>query len=172
MFSGKTTELIRRIDAAPATAVRAFKHLIDDRYHASKIVSHAGKSVPAIEVEQAGEILRYALSRTTFVAIDEGHFFDARLVDVVGKLTKHGIEVAIAGLQPDSWGRPFPLMNQLTSLAEETVVKHATCARCGAEASRTQRLTPIIGGRMVVDPSNYEPRCTKCWQPPPKSEQV
>jgi len=169
MFSGKTSELIRRIDAAPPTAVAAFKHRVDDRYHASRIVSHAGKSVPAIGVAQAAEILRHVRPRTQFVAIDEGHFFDARLLDAVSRLIDRGIDVTIAALQPDSWGRPFPLVNRLTELADDARTKSATCARCGKNASRTQRLTPIEDGKMVVDPSNYEPRCTNCWTPPPNA---
>lgn len=168
MFSGKTTELIRRIDQAPASTVRAFKHLADDRYHASKIVSHAGKSVPAIGIENPGELLRYTLARTTLVVIDEGHFFDARLTDAIGRLVDRGVDVAVAALQPDSWGRPFPLVTQLTELANEAISKLATCARCSAPANRTQRLTPVENGKMAVDPSNYEPRCAKCWHPPPE----
>ena len=103
-------------------------------------------------------------------AIDEGHFFDARLLDVISRLAERGIDVVVAALQPDSWGRSFPLVDRLAALADAALVKHAACARCGAEASRTQRLTPIEHGRMVVDPSNYEPRCAKCWNPPPGAE--
>lgn len=169
MFSGKTTELIRRIDQAPASTVRAFKHLADDRYHASKIVSHAGKSIPAIGIENPGELLRYALARTTLVAIDEGHFFDVRLIDAIGRLVNRGVDVVVAALQPDSWGRPFPLVTRLTELAGESMTLTATCARCSAAADRTQRLTPIENGKMVVDPANYEPRCVQCWRPPPES---
>lgn len=168
MFSGKTTELIRRIDQAPASTVRAFKHLADNRYHASKIVSHAGKCVPAIGIENPGELLRYTLARTTLVVIDEGHFFDARLIDAMGRLVDRSVDVVVAALQPDSWGRPFPLVTQLTELANEAIPKLATCARCSAPANRTQRLTPVENGKMVVDPSNYEPRCAKCWHPPPE----
>lgn len=166
MFSGKTTELIQRIDQAPASSVRAFKHLIDDRYHASRIVSHAGKSIPAIGIENPGELLRYVLARTRLVVIDEGHFFDARLTDAIRKVMDRGVDVVIAGLQPDSWGRPFPLMAQLAESADATIEKVAVCAKCSGQATRTQRLTPIENGKMVVDPSNYEPRCVQCWRPP------
>lgn len=167
MFSGKTTELIRRIDAAHPAEVRAFKHHTDDRYCATRIVSHAGKSVSAIDVRGAGEMLRYVLPRTTLAVIDEGHFFDARLLDAVQAMTRRGVEVVIAALQPDSWGRPFPLVEKLIALADAAVEKRAHCARCHGEATRTQRLTPVVDGKMVVDPSNYEPRCVKCWTPPP-----
>ena len=169
MFSGKTTELIRRLGEVPSFRSRALKHVTDTRFQTSAIVSHAGRAVPAIEVASAGEILRHVHTRTEFVGIDEGHFFDVRLSDVVRRLTDRRIDVVIAALQPDSWGRPFPLVSQLAELADQALVKHATCARCGASADRTQRLTPIVNGQMVVDPSNYEPRCQTCWRPPPDS---
>jgi thymidine kinase len=170
MFSGKTTELLRRIAGVPAPQVLAVKHSIDMRFARGAIVSHAGKAYPAMTVASAAEIVELVKLQTALVAIDEAHFFDEGLVDVVRSLQARGLDVVLASLEPDSWARPFPINESLRTIADECVVKHATCARCGAVADRTQRLTPIIGGQMVVDPSNYEPRCQKCWQPPRESE--
>lgn len=166
MFSGKTTELLRRVAAVPAPRVLAVKHAIDMRFAGGEIVSHAGKAFPALTVASAAEIVGLVGPQTALAAIDEAHFFDDGLVDVVRCLQARGLDVVLASLEPDSWARPFPINESLRALADECIVKHATCARCGAVADRTQRLTPIIGGRMVVDPSNYEPRCVKCWLPP------
>ncbi|MDO8629962.1 MAG: hypothetical protein Q7R41_05665 [Phycisphaerales bacterium] len=166
MFSGKTTALLRKVAGVPAPQVFAVKHSIDLRFAGGAIVSHAGKAFPAVTVASAAEIVELVVPQTALVAIDEAHFFDEGLVDVVRRLQARGLDVVLASLEPDSWARPFPINESLRTIADECIVKHATCARCGAVADRTQRLTPIIGGQMVVDPSNYEPRCLKCWQPP------
>src|SRR5262249_28677249 len=52
MFSGKTEELTRRLKRAlfARQRVQAFKPRIDDRYDASRIVSHQAVSVEAVAV--------------------------------------------------------------------------------------------------------------------------
>ena len=42
MFSGKTTELLRRLAQHDRSSALAIKHVIDTRYSATQIVSHAG----------------------------------------------------------------------------------------------------------------------------------
>ena len=168
MFSGKTTELLRRLEMYPRGTALAFKHAIDTRYSASAIVSHGGKASPAIVVNNADKIERHVTDDIQMVAIDEAHFFDVGLADVVARLAERSIAVVLTSLQPDSWGRLFPVTQRLLALPDEPILTTATCARCGAVADRTQRLTPIIDGRMVVEPSNYEPRCRKCWRLPPE----
>ncbi len=102
----------------------------------------------------------------TTIAIDEGHFFDEPLVGVVRDLRDRGVSCIITALDRDSWANPFPLIDQLSELADENILLHATCAQCGKEANRTQRLTPITDNNMVGGPESYEPRCRTCWQPP------
>jgi thymidine kinase len=166
MFSGKTTELIGRIERHPAAGVLAIKHVIDTRFGRDAIISHSGKSVAATPVSSAREILNLVGARTQVVAIDEGHFFDLELVEVIEALNDRGLNVVLASLEPDSWGQPFPINEMLQERASERVLKSATCSRCGGVADRTQRLTPVAAGNMVVNPSQYEPRCRTCWEAP------
>lgn len=166
MFSGKTTELISRVGRFPSETVLAIKHEIDTRFGGGAIVTHGGKAISAVAVAGAREILERTGDSVRVVAIDEGHFFDAELIGVIKRLNARGVSVVVASLEPDSWGRPFPINDSLRKSSDECVVKTALCGRCGATADRTQRLTPIVGGNMVVDPSHYEPRCRACWRPP------
>ncbi len=166
MFSGKTTELIARVERYPSESVLAIKHAIDTRFGRIAIISHGGKSLDATTVSCAREILNLVQAGTRVVAIDEGHFFDLDLMDAIAMLNRRRMDVVVTSLEPDSWGRPFPINELLREQATECVVKSAICARCGVVADRTQRLTPVVGGNMVVDPSNYEPRCRTCWRPP------
>jgi thymidine kinase len=168
MFSGKTTELLRRFEQYPPSAVRAVKPAIDTRYSHTHIVSHGGKSCPGIAVLSLAELLPLARPPVRVLAIDEAHFFDSGLVEVVRRLCRERIDVLITALQPDSWGRPFGVTDALCAIADEAVPLTARCSRCGATADRTQRLTPIVDGRMVGGVGDYEPRCRRCWRPPPE----
>jgi len=166
MFSGKTTELLRRVRERPADEVLAVKHACDIRYTRSQIVSHDGLAVEAVVVGRAREIPERLQPATTLLAVDEAHFFDEELVDVVLQATARGIDVVLTGLDPDSWGRPFPVCESLMAIARTSIARHARCGRCGREADRTQRLTHVVGGDMLVGPEHYEPRCRECWRPP------
>jgi thymidine kinase len=171
MFSGKTTELLRRLDARGTARVLAFKHVVDDRYDPDAIVTHGGRALPGIAVAGADAIRREIGAGVALVAVDEGHFFDASLIDVSRELVERGVDVIVTSLDLDSWGRPFAVAERLAAMADETVVMQATCGRCGAGADHTQRLTPIVDGNMVGGPESYEPRCRKCWRPPPEPPQ-
>jgi len=168
MFSGKTTKLIYKLDDLSAKEFVACKHIIDDRYRADAIFSHGGKSCEAVAVRSAQEILSCVKPNTQLVAIDEAHFFDESLVEVVVSLYTRGVDVMFTALDRDSWGRPFDVVDKLCAMADETIVLRATCAKCQKSADRTQRLTPIIAGCMVGGAESYEPRCQSCWNPPPE----
>lgn len=167
MFSGKTTELLRRLDRCDATRVRVFKHVIDRRYAGDSIVTHGGLARPATAIALAAELVPFAEPGTT-IALDEAHFFDADLPNVVEEVIRGGTDVILTLLDRDSWGCPFAVGVALEGLADESVVLTARCARCGRSANRTQRLTPIVDGQMVGGTESYEPRCRDCWQPPPE----
>lgn len=166
MFSGKTTELISRIRKFPPEEVLAVKHSVDTRFGGAAIISHSGLSVPAVTVSSADQIVGHTNQQHRLVAVDEGHFFDSGLVLVARRLAEAGCGMIIASLEPDSWGCRFAINTQLRRISSECLLKSAACARCGASADRTQRLTPVVGGNMVVSPAQYEPRCRACWRPP------
>ena len=166
MFSGKTTELLRRLARySPRTAL-VFKHVIDNRYASNAVVSHDGKMHPAIQISAARQLTKHLVPETVVVGVDEAHFFDPDIVAVTRELAEGGIDVILTSLDRDSWGRPFRTAERLCSMAHKSITEQAVCARCGGVADRTQRVTPIVGGNMVGGPESYEPRCQKCWMPP------
>jgi thymidine kinase len=103
MFSGKSEELIKRIRRAQIAQrrVQIFKHGIDARYDATSIVSHSQQSLPGIAVTDVADIVDLVDDRTELVAIDEGQFFGANLVEVANKLANQGKRVIVAGLDMD-----------------------------------------------------------------------
>ena len=62
MFSGKTEELIRRLNRAiiARQKVEIFKPVIDNRYHHEQIVSHNENSIRSTPVNFASDILLLA----------------------------------------------------------------------------------------------------------------
>jgi thymidine kinase len=167
MFSGKSEELIRRLRRARIARqpLQAFKPRIDDRYHASWIVSHSRSEFEAVTAESSAEIARAVAPETRVVGIDEAQFFDAGIVEVCERLADRGVRVIVAGLDQDYLGRPFEPMPALLAVAEYVTKALAICARCGAPAGRSQRLA-TIGGRVAVGAGElYEARCRACFVP-------
>ena len=176
MFAGKTEELIRRINVLSYAKknIIVFKPKIDNRYSDSEIVSHSGAKVPCLVVEKAQDILKKIEADTEVVAIDEVQFFDKDIVEVCEYLADKGIRVMVAGLDKDFRGESFGVMPELLTRAEFVTKLTAVCAKCGAPATRTQRLVngkpagfedPIV---IVGADESYEPRCRHCHQVPNK----
>ncbi|NTW90834.1 MAG: thymidine kinase [Erysipelotrichaceae bacterium] len=172
MFAGKTEELIRRIKTLEFAKknVLVFKPAIDNRYSNTKVVSHAGSSVESIVVPDARSILDFVKDDTDVIAIDEIQFFDEDVLLVCDYLAKKGKRVMCAGLDTDFRAEPFGVMPRLITDAEFVTKLTAVCMKCGAPATRTQRLVngkpaqytdPII---MVGAAEAYEARCRQCHE--------
>ena len=172
MFAGKTEELIRRINVLSYSRknILVFKPKIDDRYSTTEIASHAGSKVPCIVISEAKEILNHVNYDTDVVAIDEVLFFDEDVVDICEYLADSGLRVMVAGLDKDFRGEPFGVLPDLLTRAEFVTKLTAVCAKCGAPATRTQR---IINGKpasfndpivLVGAKEAYEPRCRHCHE--------
>jgi len=176
MFSGKSEELIRRINRAKIAKqkVQVFKHCIDDRYEIDHVVSHNGIKIEALKVLNSEDIMKLIEDDTFVIAIDEVQFFDKGVVDVCTKLADEGRRVIVAGLDQDFRGEPFGPTPELMSAAEFVDKIQAICIKCGNPATRTQRLIngkpasyndPII---LVGAKESYEARCRKCHEVPGK----
>jgi len=172
MFSGKTEELIRRLRRAlyARRSVLVFKHALDTRSDLTEIRSHNGVPHEAIAVSTSGELLEGVEPETDVVAVEEAQFFDKGIVDACRLLADAGYGVIVAGLDMDFRGEPFGPMPMLLAEADEVVKLRAICARCGRDASRSQRLidgkpapasAPII---LVGAQETYEARCRHCHE--------
>lgn len=172
MFSGKTEELIRRLNRAryATQKVVVFKPAVDTRYGAASVVSHSELRFPCVPVDHATDILHHA-GDAEVVGIDEAQFFDASLVDVAERLAGEGRRVVVAGLDQDYRGQPFEPIPALMAVAEYVTKTLAVCMVCGAPANRSQRLVArdqrvVLGAAEV-----YEARCRLHFDPRPFEEQ-
>lgn len=164
MFSGKTEELIRRLNRAKIAQqkVEIFKPAIDVRYHDADIVSHNHTAIRSTPVNTSEEILLMC-SDCDVVGVDEAQFFDGGIVEIVNKLAEQGKRVIVAGLDMDSRGVPFGPMPNLMSIAEYVTKVHAICVVCGDIAHYSYR--KVSDGQQVLlgESDSYEARCRRCY---------
>jgi thymidine kinase len=177
MFSGKTEELIRRLHHVQIARQRlcAFTPRRDTRYVIGNLVSHNGVRIEAHAIDSIREVFDYLQDDVRVVAIDELQFLDDdpdTIRRTCQELADRGLRVIVAGLDQDFRALPFPAMAQLLAVAEQVDKLYAICVRCGAYATRSQRLidgrpapydapTIVVGGLEL-----YEARCRACYEPP------
>lgn len=179
MFSGKTEELIRRLERVRIAGrnILLFKPTIDDRYASSAVVTHYGREFAAHQLPPGEEKMEKlieivgadALSKAAVIAFDEGNFFTDRLTALCQELVAMGKRVIVAGLDLTFAEEPFGPMGPLMSLADRVDKLQAVCVQCGGVATRSQRLidgvpAPIDGPVIQVGGvGSYEARCRNCY---------
>ncbi|MDR0985655.1 MAG: thymidine kinase [Mycoplasmataceae bacterium] len=170
MFSGKSEELLRKLNRLKYAEVEylLFKPKIDTR--SRQVKSRDGRKQKAIEVKTSKEIYNYIHKQNKkykVIAIDEAQFFDKNLGDVCDRLADEGIMIYVAGLDQDFRGEPFPAMLRLLSKAEKVTKLTAVCTECGAPATRTQRIIdgiPANHNSPIVKIGNTESYTARCRQ--------
>lgn len=170
MFAGKTEELLRRIkrlEYAKANIV-VFKPALDDRYATSEVVSHNQNRTESYNIHESHDVFKYVKKDTDVVAIDEIQFLDESILEIIEYLADEGKRVIVSGLDTDFRAEPFSFMPKLMAKAEVVTKLTAVCVKCGAPATRTQRivdgkparyLDPIV---LIGASESYEARCRHC----------
>jgi len=173
MYSGKTSELIRRIQRAEIAEqkVKCFKPVIDNRYSETEIGTHDGKTVEALMVKDSRQLVSHVKQSDEVVVVDEANFFDGRLIGNLQSLANRGHRVIAAGTDQTFRGTPFTPVDGLMAVADRVDKLQAVCQRCGDDASMNQRLdengeparadepTVKVGGDDI-----YEARCRDCHE--------
>jgi len=174
MFAGKTTHLLERLGALEAEGMRtlACKPRIDDRYHPTDIVTHAGASIPARAIDHPRELDALVREHDPgALGLDEAHFFESGLRDALHPLLARGLHIVVAGLDRTSLNEPFGEMGALLIEADEVVKRTAPCAVCKRPAVHTIRLFDSTERIVVGGEGMFENRCrahlhSKRPQPP------
>lgn len=164
MFSGKTEELIRRLNRARIAKqkVEIFKPTVDKRYHDEDVVSHNANAIRSTPIDFAQDMLLLGGS-CDVVGIDEAQFFDEGLAEVCVKLANSGVRVIAAGLDMDYLGKPFGPMPALMAVAEYVTKVHAICVQCGDIATYSFRNSPSEEQVLLGETESYEARCRHCF---------
>jgi thymidine kinase len=179
MFSGKSTELIRRINRYEIAGrrVQLFKPALDDRYGLADVSSHDGMKRRVEYIDEPHRILEWLDDTTRVVGIDEVQFFTSDILDVCEGMANMGRTVVVSGLLKDFRDEYFPFMDGRLDMsdflraADYMIYLKAICTSeadgeiCGREATRVQRFidgkvapydspTIVVGGK-----ESYAPRC-------------
>ncbi|RHX97999.1 hypothetical protein DYB36_002186 [Aphanomyces astaci] len=135
MFSGKSTELIRRMRRYQHAQLKCMvvKSKIDDRYTNDSLVSthdrQMMKANPLTRLEDMGdEFMKYDV-----IGIDEGQFF-TDLHSFCDDAANRGKIVIVAALDGTFERKPFQHVCDLIPRAESVTKLSAVCAICGSDA--------------------------------------
>ena len=142
MFSGKTEELIRRLNRAKYAKqkIKVFKPIIDSRFNKDFVFSHNKNQIKSESVSKSSDI-RIKAKGYDVIGIDEAQFFDNEIVKICNDLANEGIRVIVAGLDMDYKGNPFGPMPYLMAIAEYVTKLHAICAKSGNLANHSYRIS-------------------------------
>lgn len=170
MFAGKTEELLRRVRRLQFAKknIVVFKPAMDDRFALNEVVSHDKSRTKSVNIVSPSEIFSHIDETTDVVAIDEIQFLTEDVLEVVEFMVSRGILVIVSGLDTDFRGEPFTFMPKLLAKAENVLKLSAVCVKCGAPATKTQRIVdgkparyhdPIV---LIGASESYEARCRSC----------
>ena len=162
MFSGKTTELIRRINKEKSINknILVINYIDDNRYNESGIVSHDNIKINCIKVKKLEDILD--LNKYDSFFIDEAQFFidlHSFVLLLVDIYKKH---VVVSGLDGDAFRNPFGDIIKLIPLCDTVDKLTAYCNKCnnGVIAPFTKKINNEI--QLLIDiggSDKYIPVC-------------
>lgn len=176
MFSGKTEELLRRVNRASWSRrkVVVAKPRVDTRTE-SFVAARAivdGESVivakhPAVVIAEQRELADIVNAKPDVLAISEGQFFPEWLLETVtGALEwqkKGSLRIIVDGLDRDYRRMPFGVMPQLMLEADDITKLRGVCMACGDEDGVfTQRLVKDANQVRIGDIGDYQVRCRAC----------
>ena len=162
MFSGKSTELIKKIRLAKIInkKVLVIKPTIDNRYNENKITSHSFESEECITCtnlqELDNKIIDYDL-----IIIDEGQFFSDLKEYVVKWVDQFLKEIIVAGLDGDFQKNPMGQMLELIPHADKCKKILSLCKLCnnGNHAPFSYRLINNNEQVCIGGAESYIPLC-------------
>lgn len=172
MFSGKTTELFRRIRRFrwAKKSVVTIKFEDDTRYDRERAATHDRVTEEALGARKLQDLLP-ELADKDVVGIDEGHFFPD-LAEVADELANQGKIVLVAALDADFRREPFPEVARLIAKSETVEKLDAVCIECGDSASFSKRISSEQQLHLVGGADKYACMCRSCYQKQPKASRL
>jgi thymidine kinase len=132
MYSGKSTELLKRIDNLKITnkSYLVVKSGFDDRYDINYLVTHDNKKEKCITVNDLNELDDNLINSYNTILIDEGQFLKNLKNKVIYWVEKLNKNIIIAGLDGDYKREPIGEMLDLIPYADDYKKMKALCLDC------------------------------------------
>ncbi|MFA5230706.1 MAG: thymidine kinase [Candidatus Paceibacterota bacterium] len=164
MFSGKTTALRKDLELFKIAGFKTviFKHSFDVRDGGDIEKTHDGTIMPATMVQNSEEILKH-IDNVDIIGIDEVHFFDNNLGNVVKRMITMGKTVVASGLDMDFMGEPFYNTIYLMGIADNVNKMHGVCVACGGRGKYNHKFAQCSNDRLEVGAEDkYKCLCYEC----------
>ncbi|XP_028608658.1 thymidine kinase, cytosolic [Grammomys surdaster] len=169
MFSGKSTELMRRVRRFQIAQYKCLviKYAKDTRY-SNSFSTHDRNTMDALPACMLQDVTKEALS-VSVIGIDEGQFFPD-IVEFCETMANEGKTVIVAALDGTFQRKAFGSILNLVPLSESVVKLTAVCMECFREAAYTKRLglekeVEVIGGA-----DKYHSVCRQCYFKKPSAQ--
>ena len=155
MFSGKSTELIRRIRLYRLIKknILVISHTADARYDRSEVhvVTHNQDKEMALKTSELLPLLHtHDYNTADIIFIDEGQFFKDIVPFIKQAVDIHAKHVVVSALDGDFNRTPFENISSLISIADTYTKLTALCPLCCDG-------TPAIYSKLLIHPANATP---------------
>ncbi|AOP31783.1 thymidine kinase [Volepox virus] len=162
MFSGKSTELIRRVRRYQIAQYKCItiKYSNDNRY-GTGLWTHDRNNFSATETTNLLTIVD-TVANFSVIGIDEGQFFPD-IVEFCELMANNGKIVIVAALDGTFQRKPFTTISNLIPLSEMVVKLTAVCMKCFKEASFSKRLGSETAIEVIGGKDMYQSVCRKCY---------
>lgn len=163
MFSGKSTELIRRINREKSInkKILVINYADDNRYATNSIATHDQVKVTSLKLKNLSDFNVNFIPQYDSFFIDEGQFFPDLYIFVKSLVETFRKHVVVSGLDGDANRDTFGEMIKLIPICDTVDKFHAYCNKCnnGVVAPFTKK---INGTSTLIDiggSNKYIPVC-------------
>ena len=172
MFSGKSTELLRRIrrfkvrdDSCLLLKTKDKRYMEDEQ----KVVTH--DQCNFLEAISCDNLLEKTQEASNFdvIGIDEGQFF-GDIIQFCEMMANLGKIIIVACLDSDFRREPFGNICQLIAKAEKVTKLSSICHYCKEDAAFSARLTAETAIKVIGGRDKYRPVCRTCYSDIVQSE--
>ncbi|KAM8945682.1 thymidine kinase, cytosolic [Pelodytes ibericus] len=162
MFSGKSTELMRRVRRFQIAQYKCIviKYAKDTRYSKEHMATHDQNTMAAVSACRLGDVGE--VLSCSVIGIDEGQFFPD-IVEFCEEMANKGKTVIVAALDGTFQRKAFGDILNLVPLAENVVKLNAVCMECFREASYTKRLGAEKEVEVIGGADKYHSVCRACY---------
>lgn len=164
MFSGKSTELLRRINRFNISKHKCIliKYLNDNRYNSNNVITHdkIEYNILSIKTDNISNIFN-ELNKYDIIGIDEGQFY--KDINLVNNLANNGKIIIIAALDCTFEMKPFTNIIEIIHLCEKIVKLNSICMKCYKNnASFNKRITNDTNLELIGGTDKYISICRYC----------
>merc|ERR1712130_312216 len=164
MFSGKTTELMRRVrryNIAQKKCV-VIKYRADTRYSVTKASTHDSVTCDAMPCSKLAEVAK-AVENYDVIGIDEGQFF-SDIYQYCEMWADEGRTVVVAALDGTFQRKPFGNILSLVPISEKITKLSAVCMICcERDAAFTFRMSTETEVEVIGGSDKYVAACRGCY---------